>query len=87
MVIGKLVMINVVCPRFTIYDLCIIRNDVASTTNNVFFTLIITSVGFGMTFDIDQATMDELLTDDMVRPSMASYEMPLDGEDEKNFEK
>jgi len=40
-----------------------------------------------MTFDIDQATMDELLTDDRVRLSMASYEMPLDGEDEKNFEK
>ncbi|MEE8569212.1 MAG: hypothetical protein V3S81_11425, partial [Anaerolineales bacterium] len=96
------------------------------------FREFVRSTGFSTTYDIDQATMDELLTDDMAllrfgdrmirqimygeetiplkgdaleqhlsrrgdrkstehdgmeRPSMASYEMPLDGEDEKNFEK
>ena len=92
------------------------------------FREFVRSTGFSTTYDIDQATMDELLTDDMAlmrfgdrmirqimygeetiplkgdaleqhlarrgdrkstqhddmaRPSMAAYEMPLDGEDEK----
>jgi hypothetical protein len=92
------------------------------------FREFVRSSGFSTTYDIDQATMDELLTDDMVllhfgdrmirqimygeetialkgdaleqhlarrgdhesvshddaeRPSMAAYEMPLDGEDEE----
>jgi Fe-S-cluster containining protein len=92
------------------------------------FREFIRSTGFSTTYDIDQATRDELLTDDMAllrfgdrmirqimygeetialkpdaleqhlarrgdrkstehdemeRPSMAAYEMPLDGEDEK----
>ena len=96
------------------------------------FREFVRSEGFGTTCDVDPATMDELLADDMAllrfgdamirqimygeetialkgdalgkhlarrgdrksmehdemaRPSMAAYEMPLDGEDEKNFEK
>jgi Fe-S-cluster containining protein len=92
------------------------------------FREFVRSTGFSTTYDIDQATRDELLTDDMAllrfgdrmirqimygeetialksdaleqhlarrgdrkstehdemeRPSMAAYEMPLDGEDEK----
>jgi hypothetical protein len=92
------------------------------------FREFVRSTGFSTTYDIDQVTMDELLTDDMAlmrfgdrmirqimygeetiplkgdaleqhlarrgdrkstqhddmaRPSMAAYEMPLDGEDEK----
>jgi Fe-S-cluster containining protein len=92
------------------------------------FREFVRSTGFSTTYDIDQATMDELLADDMAllrfgdrmirqimygeetialkpdaleqhlarrgdrkpvehdemeRPSMAAYEMPLDGEDEK----
>ncbi|MGD8618408.1 MAG: YkgJ family cysteine cluster protein [Gammaproteobacteria bacterium] len=95
------------------------------------FREFVRSSGFRTTYDIDQATMDELLTDDMAlmrfgdrmirqimygeetiplkgdaleqhlarrgdrksaqhddmaRPSMAAYEMPLDGEDEKKPE-